>query len=183
MLPFTGIFSTSGTLLKEIKLEDDDGLHEMAINGDPRVTSPSNPSANRAIDRSKMQPAADGNIYLMRWVAPAILYSISPGGEVIRRFTVDPGDANFMPTQMHISGNSIAIVFFQQQTKQVRLKVVDLEGHEIATYDEREVDGKPKVPMFLLACFIESPQPLLSCRVARAISWNCLSVNLASIGF
>jgi hypothetical protein len=63
-----------------------------------------------------------------------------------------------MPTQMHISGNSIAIVFFQQQTKQVRLKVVDLEGHEIATYDEREVNGKSKVPMFLLACFTENPQ-------------------------
>jgi hypothetical protein len=158
MLPFTGIFSTSGTLLKEIKLEDDDALHDMAINGDRRVTSPRNPSANRTIDSSKMQPAADGNIYLMRWVVPAIFYSISPGGEVIRRFTVDPGDANFMPTEMHISGNSIAIVFFQQQTKQVRLKVVDLEGHEVATYDEREVDGKSKVPMFLFACFTENPQ-------------------------
>jgi hypothetical protein len=157
-LPFTGIFSTDGTLLKEVKLEDDEALHDMAVNGDARVTSPTNPSANHAVDFSKMQPAGDGNIYLMRWVSPAILYGISPGGEVIRRFTVDPGDANLMPAGMHISGNSIAIVFFQHETKQDRIKVVDLEGHETASYDEHGVEGKSKIPMLLFACFTENPQ-------------------------
>ena len=92
MWPFTGIFGSDGALLKEVKLEDDDAIHDMALSGDQRVSSFTNPSANHAVEFSKMEAGADGNIFLMRWLTPAIFYAISPGGAVVRRFTVDPGD-------------------------------------------------------------------------------------------
>jgi hypothetical protein len=47
--PFQGIFSSSGALLKEVKLEDDDGIHDMGVSGDPKVVTPTNPSGNLAI--------------------------------------------------------------------------------------------------------------------------------------
>lgn len=156
--PFTGIFSADGVLLKEVKLEDDDALNDMASKGDTRVTDPTNPSSNHAVDFSRMQPAPDGNIYLMRWVTPAIVYAVSPGGEVVRRFSVDPGDASYRPEEMHISGNRIAIVFFHPQTKEDRMKIVDLEGHDIATYDEPKENGKAKFSMLSFACFTENPE-------------------------
>src|ERR1019366_5900697 len=42
--PFTGIFAADGSLLKEIKLEDDDTLRDMAASGDSRVSSPTVPN-------------------------------------------------------------------------------------------------------------------------------------------
>jgi hypothetical protein len=159
MWPFTGIFGSDGVLLKEVKLEDDDAIHDMALSGDQRVSSFTNPSANHAVEFSKMEAGADGNIYLMRWLTPAIFYAISPGGEVVRRFTVDPGDQDYQPTDMHVSGNVIAVVFFQPQSKETRMKVVDLEGQEIATYDAVKVEGKPKPePLGVaFACYTANP--------------------------
>jgi hypothetical protein len=61
MWPFTGIFSSNGTLLKELKLEDDDALHDLASLGDARVSSPTNPWANHAVEFGHMQAASDGN--------------------------------------------------------------------------------------------------------------------------
>ena len=160
MWPFSGIFSADGSLLKEVKLEDDDTLRELAAAGDARVTSPSNPSANHAIEFSKMETASDGNVYLMRWTNPAIFYAVSAGGEVVRRFTVDPGDSSYHPVTMHVSGTRIAVLFAQPQMEEEIVKVVDLEGHAIATYYQPMVNGKPKYGMLSLAfaCYSQNPE-------------------------
>jgi hypothetical protein len=159
MWPFTGILSSDGTLLKEIKLEDDDAIRDMAAAGDSRVASPTNPSSNRAVSSGQMQSASDGNIYLMRWLSPAIIYAISPGGEVVRRFTIDPGDASLRPFDVKISGNRIAMLFFQPQSGEQIVKIVDLEGHEIATYDDRSPNGKERTDRLgaALACYTSNP--------------------------
>jgi hypothetical protein len=160
MWPFTGIFSSDGTLLKEVTLEDDDALRNLAGSGDARVSSTANPWANHAIEFGQSQAGDDGNIYLMRWITPAIFYAISPGGEVVRRFVVDPGDEGFTPEAMHIADNRIAVLFFEEQTKEKQMKIVDLEGREIARYDEARVDGKPKNDLLGLAfaCYTANPQ-------------------------
>lgn len=160
MWPFAGIFGSDGVLLKEVKLEDDDAIHDMAQSADPRVSSFTNPSANHAIEFSKMQAAGDGNIYLMRWLTPAIFYAISPGGQAVRRFTVDPGDKDFQPVEMHVSGNRIAVLFFQPQSRETRMKVVDLEGREIATYDTVQIEGKsqPQPLGTAFACYTANPE-------------------------
>lgn len=159
MRPFTGIFGAGGALLKEIRLEDDDALRDLAASGDARVTSPTNPSANHAVEFGQMSFASDGNIYLMRWITPTIFYAISPGGEVVRRFTVDPGDPDYRPAEMHISGSRIAVLFFQPQTLDKRIIIVDLEGREIGSYDELRQNGQPKYGVLgtAFACYTENP--------------------------
>jgi hypothetical protein len=159
--PFTAIFSSDGTLLKEVKLEDDDTLRDMAASGDSRVSSSTNPSSNFAIEFGQSQAASDGNVYLMRWVTPTIFYALSPGGGVVRRFLVDPGDENFKPAEMHVAGSRIAVLFYHPQTGELLMKIVDLEGHEIATYDQAKVNGKPTTNDALgsaFACYTDDPQ-------------------------
>ena len=156
--PFTGIFAADGSLLKEVKLEDDEKLHDMAASGDPRVASPTNVHSNHAIDNGLVEMGSDGNAYLMRWMNPAIFYAISPGGEVVRRFTVDPGESGYRPSAMHVNKNRIAILFVEMQSRNKLMKIVDLEGHELATYDELKINGKAKdVLTAAFACYTENP--------------------------
>jgi hypothetical protein len=157
--PFTGIFASDGSLLKEIKLEDDETLHAMAVSGDARVSSPQAPNSNRAVSFSQVETANDGNAYLMRWTNPAVFYAISAGGEVVRRFTVDPGGMDYRPAAMHVFQNRIAVLFVEEQNHDKIMKIVDLEGHEIATYDELRPNGQPTHGMLgtAFACYTENP--------------------------
>jgi hypothetical protein len=66
MWPFTGIFSSDGTLLKEVTLEDDDDIRNLAASGDARVSSTTNPYGNHAVEFGQSEAADDGNIYLIR---------------------------------------------------------------------------------------------------------------------
>lgn len=139
-------------------MKDDQEIHEMATSGDPRVTASTVPGSNRAVAWGQMEAAADGNIYVMRWLSPAIFYAVSPGGEVVRRFTVDPGKPGFMPIQMHVSVNRIAVLFARSPSWEKIMKIVDLEGNELATYDELMVDGKPVGIGLAFTCYTLNPE-------------------------
>jgi hypothetical protein len=159
MWPFTGIFAADGSLLKEVKLEDDETLHEMATTGDARISSPQYPHVNRAVDFSQIEMAEDGNAYLMRWTNPAIIYAISPGGETVRRLKIDPGDSGYRPAAMHVHKNRIAVLFNNPETHDKLMRVVDLEAHELATYAEVRANRKAQGGMIgsSFVCYEENP--------------------------
>jgi hypothetical protein len=163
MWPFTGIFAADGALLKELDVGDEKELHDMAVAGDLRAVRPGSIS-NRAVDGGWAEMGADGNAYLMRWTDPAIFYAISAGGEVVRRFTVDPAEPGYLPWGVHVYKNRIAVLFEEGQRHDKILKIVDLEGHEIATYDEpRKADGKPGDAISAaFACYTENPTRFVS---------------------
>jgi hypothetical protein len=139
--PFTGIFSQDGTLLKLVVLQGDEKIHKMAAASDPAVVPEGRHYGNTTIEMGAAAAAGDGNVYVMRRLSPAIVYAISPSGEVVRRFRVDPGNSDFHPASMQIAGNRMAVLFFKSHSQDVILpedvilKVVDLEGHELVTYD------------------------------------------------
>ncbi|HWO36141.1 MAG TPA: hypothetical protein VNO32_45710 [Candidatus Acidoferrum sp.] len=62
-----------------------------------------------------------------------------------------------MPVTMHIAGNKIAVLFRQEQTRKEIIKVVDLEGHDVATYDEPTQDGRQTLGLAFI-CYTENPQ-------------------------
>jgi hypothetical protein len=152
MLPFTAIFRSDGKLLKELSFEDDDRIHKMTMERDPMITSPRAPTDNRAVAFGHVQPAKDGNLYVMRWLSPAVVYAVSPGGDVLRRFTIDPSNNKMMPIGMHVSGNRIAILFRDGGMRTQIMRVVDLDGKELATYNADGTD--PKAPLgAAFACY------------------------------
>jgi len=69
--PFTAIFSPRGAFLKELSLEDDDRIYQYSVAGDSELVP--HPGNNRAIWQGAMKTAADGNVYLMRWLSPAVV--------------------------------------------------------------------------------------------------------------
>ncbi|HEX3105742.1 MAG TPA: hypothetical protein VHQ22_14955, partial [Terriglobales bacterium] len=156
---FTGIFRSDGRLLKTIELEDDTHLHDLAKSGPP--TSPLIPTSNRAVSWGMMRAARDGNIYVMRALSPAIIYAVSPSGETVRRFTVDPDDASMLPLQMLISGNNISVQFTNLESHDSVVKIADLQGKEINTYkiSRAEESRKPNYGVSsVYGCYAATPQ-------------------------
>jgi hypothetical protein len=156
---FTAIFRSDGRLLKTIDLEDDAHLQDLAKSGPP--SSPLVPNSNRAVSWGHLRAAKDGNIYVMRALSPAIIYAISPGGELVRRFTVDPDDASMLPFQMLISGNNISVEFINRESFDAVIKVEDLEGKEINTYkiSRAEEMTKPNYGVSTVyGCYFANPQ-------------------------
>lgn len=161
-VPFTGIFSSSGALLKELHLEDDANIHEMAARGDSRfVPGPVSGGINYAISRGKMEIGSDGNVYLLRWLNPAVIYAVSPGGEIERRFTVDPGDPDLTVGGMTVAGNRIAVAFMKsapgESIKDWLMEVVDLEGNKVAAYGQPVIENHVAFG-FTLACYTHNPE-------------------------
>lgn len=163
MIPFTGLFSSDGTLLKEVVLSDDAAIHTLNVAHDPRVTAPMAPTLSIPVSNTLLEIASDGNAYLMRWTTPAIVYVLSPAGELVRRFAVDPGDENYRPMAFHISGTKIAFSFAHPQTGELIMKVVDLEGHAIETYRETKAEGKTGTDDLgvAFACYTAAPESFL----------------------
>jgi hypothetical protein len=152
-VPFTGLFDKTGALRKQVVLADDKEIQDMAADG--RVDS-GHLYGNRAVEGGQMESADDGNIYLMRRLSSPIFYAISPSGEVAKRFIVDSGRSDFMPFSMHIAGKTIAILFHEPQTREEFVKVVDLSGKELATYEDPVVGGRGVLgPAF--ACYSDNP--------------------------
>jgi hypothetical protein len=106
-----------------------------------------------------MQLAADGKAYLMRNGSPAVIYAISQGGVVVRRFTIDSGDPGLKLSQMQIGGNHIALLFLDPDpgSRRTLLQVVDLHGNPVAEYTQILRDGRTGLlPTF--ARYSENPE-------------------------
>jgi hypothetical protein len=143
-------------------LEDDDYIHKQATAGDSRfVPSGSSGSLNFAISRGSLKLGGDGNVYLLRWLNPAVVYAISPGGEIVRRFTVDPGDSSLTVAGMAISGVRVVLVFRKgvegENIERQFVQVLDLEGNKIATYEEPLLNGHIAFGG-ALACYTQYPE-------------------------
>lgn len=110
----------------------------------------------------------------MRRLSPAIVYAISPAGEVVRRFTIDPQNPDYMPLVLHTSGNRIAILFREPQTRQELIKTIDLEGREIATYEER-MNGTYGELGSAFACYSQNPERSYS--PMRTATWAFTSLS------
>ena len=60
---------------------------------------------------------------------------------------------------MHVYRNRIAVLFVKMHVNEEIMKIVDLEGHEIATYDGPKPDAKaPNGTLSAaFACYTENP--------------------------
>jgi len=162
--PYTGIFESSGKLIRRINLADDAQIKDALERGDAAFTSPTG-GGNLAVSYGHIAMAEDGNAYLLRRMQPAIVYAINPRGEVLRRFTVDGGD--LYPAEIGESKGQLAILFRNFGDSESLLKVVNVQdGAEIATYD---VDKKMG---WALMCFVPPRFTFLTSESNRQTSFT-----------
>jgi hypothetical protein len=142
--PFTGIFSSDGTFRREVALPGDEKLHKMAELGDARHMSSSSPVNNRAFSFGSAEIAPDGNVYLMRVTDSPVVYAISPGGEVVKKFVVELSDASFSALEpLHVLGSRVAVLFHNDRNGQDVIKIVSADGEPLATYSGPSGDNSP----------------------------------------
>ncbi|MDP9266718.1 MAG: hypothetical protein M3P27_00145 [Acidobacteriota bacterium] len=132
-IPFTAIFDDSGKLLKEISFEEDKQFAKGSAEGDRRYVPSGNPNTNRAVTLGETLSGDDGNVYVMRWTSPAIVYVVSPGGVIVRKLTIDPHNREMVPRSMFLSKGRLAIQF--ADSKKPLLMVADAQSGRVeATY-------------------------------------------------
>jgi hypothetical protein len=132
--PFTGVFTPSGKLIRQISEPEDEELRKRAEAADPDVLAYSN-VGNDAVDLGGVAGGSDGNVYLMRRTNPALIYVISARGKVVRKLQINTEDSLMLPAGLQSFPGGLAVLFASREGGKARvLRVVDLEGNPVATY-------------------------------------------------
>ena len=130
--PFTAVFDPNGKMIAQVYEPEDEDLRTKAEERDPSVHD-AGLYGNIAVSLGGVVRGSDGNAYLMRRTSPALIFVISPKGQVIRKLRIDPGDSTSLPEQMQASESRLAVSFVAPGGPSL-LKVVDYTGKDIATY-------------------------------------------------
>ena len=144
---FTAVFDTSGKLVKRLS----EPVEKKEKSESSRDTGATPDSAIRAAEKGEATSGSDGNVYLLRATSPAQVLAISPGGEVLRKFSVDPGRSGMTPRSIKASRDGLAITFMDERSKgpETVLETVTYSGDPVAHY----IITDQKVPAVLLACY------------------------------
>lgn len=139
--PFTAIVDSSGKMVKEVSLADDQKIREAAERGDADYVNPLFPAAtNQAIDLGQAVSGPDGNVYVMRRMVPVPISVISDAGEVLRTLHVEAPDLLMKPESIQVVESRVAILFRNEQSKDQIIRVVDSQtGEDQALYDAKDL--------------------------------------------
>src|SRR5579871_439803 len=132
---FTAVLDPGGKMLSNISDPDDEQPIDPVtpIDGSESKRGP----ARQSFDQGHAIAASDGNIYLMSSVSQPLIYAVSPSGQIVHKFRVDPGRSGLVPLSIFSSPGQLAIFFAfeKSQSSGGLLKVISFEGRPIATYD------------------------------------------------
>jgi len=114
-----------------------------------------------AVDKSAAVAGDDGLVYLMRATSPAIVYAISPAGEVIRKIAVAaPSGAGMPQFGLRVVKNRLAVQFGRNCDSNIDhgscgssiYSVVDATtGSRLAAYEAQKDVAGP------IACYLPDP--------------------------
>jgi hypothetical protein len=145
LTPFTAVFSADGRLVKAIYEPEDEEARKKASPADWSSRPIGAVGGADFVSRGDVAAGSDGNVYLLHGTAsPALVYVISPAGEVVRKLRIDAGDPDLLARSIKFYSGRLAVEFdrwFNFDTHQNVIKLTDLEGNSIADYRMRPVEG------------------------------------------
>lgn len=110
--PMTRIFGPDGRKIADVMLPDDADIQRAVDNHDARYVNGIYPDdTNRAIDWGDAVTGPDGDIYLLRWTSPALVYVINSSGELVRRLEIEAPEFDMHPSHLRVVEGKIALVF------------------------------------------------------------------------
>ena len=88
-----------------------------------------------AFDLAEAEAGSDGNLYVLRRSSPALVYVIGPSGTVMKTIRVGSPLRDALPSAFHVSGNQMAISFWNDESEKQTVVVADAQtGRKIASY-------------------------------------------------
>lgn len=147
--PFTAIFASDGHFLKKIYEPEDEASRQKG--GGNEIPGSPIDNSNNFVLAGDVTAGSDGNAYLLRGGYPALVYVISPKGNVLRKLQIDAGRPDLVATSIKFYDGRLAIGFDSNPDFPRNLiKVVDLKGNSIADYTVEQPKSEPDR---ILACY------------------------------
>jgi len=145
LTPFTAVFAADGRMVKKIYEPEDEDARSKARPGD--LVAPSR-GGNGGVDfvmYGGVTVGSDGNAYLLHGTTSfALVYVISPAGDVVRKLRIESGDPDLVARNIKSYAGRLAVEFDDNYAGEYRnlIKVTDLQGKSIADYGMGKVEGQ-----------------------------------------
>ena len=147
---FTAVFSADGRELAQLSFQEpyQKSPGPAKANSKPAATASQKetPPAQKQIPNDAEKPTpildladaevgSDGNLYVMRGSSPALVYVIAPSGKIMQTLKVAAPLRSGVPSGFHVSGNRLAISFWNGERQSQTMVVADAQtGRKIASY-------------------------------------------------
>ena len=123
---FTAVFSADGRELAQLTFQEEKTPGKQK--SDQATTAPT-------LDLADAEVGSDGNLYVMRGSLPAQVYVITTSGKIAKTLRVAAPQPSGAPAGFHVSGNRLAISFWNDETQSQTVLVADAQnGRKIETY-------------------------------------------------
>jgi len=146
---FTAVFSADGRELAQLSFQepqrsakaggksDGGGRQQGARKDAQKGTQNDAEKPAPTLDLADADVGSDGNLYVMRPSSPALVYVIAPSGRIMQTLKVAAPLPGAVPSGFHVSGNRLAISFWNAAGEGQTVVVADAQtGREIASYDD-----------------------------------------------
>ena len=127
---FTAVFSADGRELAQLSFEAPQESAKAS------AKSPNDAAkATPGLDLAEAEVGSDGNLYVMRFSSPALVYVIGPSGKIMKTIKLSSPRPGALPTAFHLSGNRLALSFWNNENQRQAVVVADAQtGRKIASY-------------------------------------------------
>jgi len=126
---FTAVLSADGRELAQLSFEaPQESAMASAKNTNDAAKAP-------GLDLAEAEAGSDGNLYVMRFSSPALVYVIGPSGKIMKTIKVSSPLPGALPSAFHLSGNRLALSFWNNENQRQTVVVADAQtGRKIASY-------------------------------------------------
>ncbi len=131
---FTAVFSADGRELTQLSFHTPE---ESAKASAGKANTSDGEKATPGLDLAEAEVGSDGNLYVMRFSSPALVYVIGPSGKIIKTIKVSSRLPGVLPSAFHLSGNRLALSFWNNENQRQTVVVADAQtGRKIASYPD-----------------------------------------------
>jgi hypothetical protein len=166
--PSTAVYGANGKMIREIYEPEDEDARKRAQAGEPGFRPDNIDSSNDFVVRGDAALGSDGNVYLLRAASPALIFVISPKGEVVRKLRIEPPESGLWAGRLKSAPGTLAISFLQKGTNVGVIEVVDYLGSPTGIYAASDA----RIYAGLLGCYSPKRFTFLSLAAGDGLHLN-----------
>src|ERR1700674_164601 len=121
---FTAVFSADGRELAQLSFQ---APQESAKASAKKANTNRAEKATPGLDLAEAEVGSDGNLYVMRFSSPALVYVIGPSGKIMKTIKVSSPLPGALPSAFHLSGNRLALSFWNNENHRQTVVVADAQ--------------------------------------------------------